>query len=307
MKGIFAHRSVFFQLGILVVTMLIGYFIASVLTMLLFLFSGSALTVPVMEQPISDLLISQFISAVCMFLFPAIGTAWLCSDRPVLFLRIQSFHIDFRILLLVIFTMFLISPAISLTGYFNSQITLPEWLDPLEEWMKSAEELATALVNKMLSQEGVFALIINLIVIAVGAGVTEEFFFRGALFGILRKSIRNHHVVIWIVAIIFSLIHFQFYGFIPRMLLGAYLGYLVYWTKNIWVPVFAHFLNNAVAVVGMSDPSLKNHVFFADTIPEKDVVWFSVVALITLVIFFICAKMIRQISLQEKTYRQTEN
>lgn len=299
MKGLFAHRPVLFQLGILVAIFFIGYFFASIFTMVFFLLSGSPLTIPIMEQPVPVLLAAQFISAICMFLFPAICTAWLCSEQPYSFLHVKSFHIDIRLLLLVTFSMFLISPTISLTGYLNSLITFPEWMAPLEEWMKSTEEMAAGLTNKLLSQKGILALLANLVVVAVAAGITEEFFFRGALFSILRKSIRNHHVLIWTVAFIFSAIHFQFYGFIPRMLLGAYLGYLLYWTKNIWVPVFAHFLNNAAAVIGMSDSSLKDNAFFAETVPAEDLTWFSIVAIVCLIVFFFCVRMIRQISRRE--------
>lgn len=301
MKGLFAHRPVFFQLGILVATFFIGYFFASIFTMVFFLLSGSPLTIPIMEQPVPVLLAAQFISAICMFLFPAICTAWLCSEQPYSFLYVKSFHIDIRLLLLVTFSMFLISPTISLTGYLNSLITFPEWMAPVEEWMKSTEEMAAGLTNKLLSQKGILALSANLVVVAVAAGITEEFFFRGALFSILRKSIRNHHVLIWTVAFIFSAIHFQFYGFVPRMLLGAYLGYLLYWTKNIWVPVFAHFLNNAAAVIGMSDSSLKDNAFFAETVPAEDLTWFSIVAIVCLIVFFFCVRMIRQISRREDT------
>ena len=295
MKGIFAHRSVFFQSGVLLTTLLIGYFIASFLMVALFSLLGSPLTLPVMEQPVSLLLLTQFISAVCMFLFPAIGTAWLCSEEPYEFLYVKSFHIDIRLLLLVAVSMFLISPTVSITGYLNSLITFPEWMSPVEEWMKSTEELASQLTYKMLSQKGILALLANLMVVAIAAGITEEFFFRGALFSILRKSIRNHHVVIWTVAIIFSLFHFQFYGFIPRILLGAYMGYLLYWTKNIWVPVFAHFLNNGMAVIGMSNNSLQENAFFAETLPAEDLTWFSIVAVVCLIVFFFCVRMIRQI------------
>ena len=77
----------------------------------------------------------------------------------------------------------------------------------------------------------------------------EEFFFRGALMGIMRRGRANIHVVIWTVAIIFSAIHFQFFGFVPRMLLGAWFGYLLVWTRSLWVPVIAHALNNGAVTV----------------------------------------------------------
>ena len=59
----------------------------------------------------------------------------------------------------------------------------------------------------------------------------------------------SSHIAVWGVAILFSAVHFQFYGFLPRMLIGAYLGYLLVWTGSLWVPVLAHFTNNAFAVI----------------------------------------------------------
>lgn len=212
-----------------------------------------------------------------------------------------------RTLLLVTLTMFLISPAISLTSYLNSLITLPEWMAPIEQWMKSTETAAAEFTNKMLSEKGILALCSNLFVIALVAGITEEFFFRGTLFSILQKAIKNHHMVIWLVAVFFSAIHFQFYGFIPRMLLGAYLGYLLFWTKNIWIPVFAHILNNAVAVIAMSNDSLKDNTFFAETIPAKDLTWFSIVAIISFIFFLAGAAIIRKTTYQIKTTHPAEH
>ena len=57
------------------------------------------------------------------------------------------------------------------------------------------------------------------------------------------------HIAIWITAIIFSAVHFQFYGFIPRVLLGAFFGYLALWSGSLWLPIFAHALNNSLVVI----------------------------------------------------------
>jgi len=78
--------------------------------------------------------------------------------------------------------------------------------------------------------------------------IGEELYFRGSLQGILQqwKGIR---ISIWITAIIFSTIHFQFYGFVPRMLMGAFFGYLLFWSENMWLPIVAHFTNNVLAII----------------------------------------------------------
>jgi membrane protease YdiL (CAAX protease family) len=91
-------------------------------------------------------------------------------------------------------------------------------------------------------------LFVNLLVMALLPAVCEEMMFRGWLQRALGQSV-DYHTAIWVSAIVFSAIHFQFYGFIPRMLIGAALGYLYYYTGSLWAPIIAHFTNNAAAVV----------------------------------------------------------
>src|SRR5690606_26747624 len=92
-------------------------------------------------------------------------------------------------------------------------------------------------------------LLLNIFVMALLPAIAEEFYFRGTLLHILNRVFRNDHLSVWLVAIIFSAIHLQFYGFFPRVLLGAFFGYMLIWTKNIWIPAFAHFVNNATVTV----------------------------------------------------------
>jgi len=302
MKEISKDHSPFFQAGILMAMMFVGLFIGQLISVLIIVATSTDpadnMVVDFLAQPVWTLQATQFITAVTTFLLPALVTAWLCNANPKTYLSIQAFP-DIRLLAVVCIATLLLSPTVSLTGYFNSQMHLPQSMAAIEAWMQSTEELADALVRKMVSGQGVVTFIINLFVIAVVAGVTEEFLFRGALLNILRQKIRNHHVAIWIVAIIFSTIHLQFYGFIPRMLLGAYLGYLMFWTKNIWIPVCAHFIYNAFAFIGMSSDSLKDNAIFADEIAPEDIRWLSIVTCLTLIVFFFCLKFVRRPTISE--------
>ena len=299
MKRISTDSSPLFQAGILLAMMFVGLFISQLIAVFIFTAASANpfenVVVDPLEQPVWALQAAQFFTAVFTFLLPAVITAWLCNTQPKTYLSIQAFP-DIRILAVVCLSTLLLSPTVSLTGYFNSQMHLPESMAAIEEWMKSTEEVAEALVKKMMAGKGVVNFIINLFVIAVVAGVTEEFLFRGAFLHIIRQKIKNHHVAIWIVAILFSAIHLQFYGFVPRMLLGAFLGYLVYWTNNIWVPVFAHFFHNAFAFIGMSSDSLKDNVIFTDEIAPEDIRWLSITACICLIAFVYCCKSIRRIA-----------
>jgi len=141
------------------------------------------------------------------------------------------------------------SPLMDLIGRWNMEMTLPESLKAVETWMRQHEDSASVITEKLVMVSSIHELLVNLIVIAVLPGIAEEFFFRGALQNIFTRIFKNPHVAIWFVGLVFSAIHMQFFGFFPRMILGVILGYFYLWTKNIWVPVFAHFLNNASVVV----------------------------------------------------------
>ena len=294
MKGLYANRSPLYQTGVLFTLILTGFAISSCLIFCVVLVKSmisGKLEVDLLDQSVGLLQITQFVSAILMFLLPALCTAWLCSKHPKDFLSIRAYP-DSRLLIIICITTLLLSPTVSLTGYFNAKIQLPSSMEAIETWMKSSEDRAYLLIQQMIAAKGVFMFVLNLIVIAVTAAVTEEFLFRGALQPIIQRKIQNHHLTIWIVAAIFSAIHFQFYGFIPRLILGSYLGYLLYWTKNIWVPVFAHFFHNAVAFIGMSDASLKDHPFFSDDISPDDIRWLSITAGVCLLLFFVLLRLL---------------
>jgi membrane protease YdiL (CAAX protease family) len=92
-------------------------------------------------------------------------------------------------------------------------------------------------------------LLVNFMMIAILPAIGEEFLFRGVLQRLFINWTRNAHVGILVSAFLFSFIHFQFYGFVPRFLLGLYFGYLMFWSASIWVPVAAHLINNGMAVL----------------------------------------------------------
>ena len=115
--------------------------------------------------------------------------------------------------------------------------------------MRNKEDTAKEFANNLLVMHTQNALLINLLMLAIIPAVGEELFFRGCLQRIFSRWVGNQHVGIWIVAFIFSAIHLQFFGFLPRMLLGALFGYLLLWGGSLYVPIFAHFINNAMVVI----------------------------------------------------------
>ena len=100
----------------------------------------------------------------------------------------------------------------------------------------------------MLNVDTIGGLLLNMIVIALIPAIGEEMTFRGVLQQWLTRKM-NPHLAILLSAAIFSFIHFQFYGFLPRMFLGVLLGYMFYITGSLWTSILMHFLNNGTAVV----------------------------------------------------------
>ena len=147
--------------------------------------------------------------------------------------------------LLVVAFVIAISPVVE----WNSQIHFPSFFKQFETWAREKEELATKLTESLTQFKSVGDLLIALLVIAVLAGIGEELVFRGMIQRELWRATNNVHVAIWASAFLFSAIHVQFFGFIPRLLLGALFGYLYYWSNNLLVPIFAHFFNNGFGVV----------------------------------------------------------
>ncbi|MCL2132377.1 MAG: CPBP family intramembrane metalloprotease [Lentimicrobiaceae bacterium] len=189
------------------------------------------------------------IAMVGMFGFTALLYAFIVNERkPFAYLKMDKrFKWETFLLLVLIFCASM--PALSWVIKWNEGLHLPQAFAAIEQWMREQEETAEFLTKQMLSGTNLSVLFANLLAVAVVPAICEELFFRGVLLSWLKNSFRNKHLAVWLSAIVFSAIHVQFFGFFPRLLLGAYLGYLFVWTGSLWASITAHFLNNAVAVV----------------------------------------------------------
>ena len=133
-------------------------------------------------------------------------------------------------------------PLVNLSFLLNESIPLPSWASDFEN---QAEDT----LKKILEMNSPVIFFINLLLIAILPGIGEELLFRGIVQKHIGGWLKNPVAAIWISAFIFSAIHMQFEGFFPRLCLGALLGYLYYWTKNLWVPIITHAFNNGIQVV----------------------------------------------------------
>lgn len=195
----------------------------------------------------ADLKLQQAVQSISLFILPAIVFSYLCSEKPVVFLwlNVRSKISD---ILLVVFIFLLATPFINWISELNLQIKLPESLSGIESWMRIAEQQAAELTNKMLDVSSVGGMIAVFFVMALLASIGEELMFRGAILRTLNSKL-GIHLSVWISAIIFSAIHMQFYGFIPRMFLGAFFAYIVLYNGNIRPAMWVHFFNNAMYII----------------------------------------------------------
>jgi hypothetical protein len=145
--------------------------------------------------------------------------------------------------------MFASLPFINWMVSMNETMKLPGFLHGIEEWMKITEQEAAKLTEAFMDMPALGGFMFNMVMIGLLPSIGEEFLFRGVLQRLLREWLGSIHLAVFISAFLFSAMHMQFYGFFPRMMLGIMFGYLFYWSGSLWVPVFAHFINNGSAVI----------------------------------------------------------
>jgi len=133
--------------------------------------------------------------------------------------------------------------------YWNSQMVLPEFLLGVEQWMRDMETQLMELTVFLTDFQSIPELLTGILVIGVFAGVGEELFFRGLIQPKMQVYFRSPHWGIWVTAFIFSAIHAQFFGFFPRLFLGALFGYLYHYTGSLFYPILGHILNNALTLL----------------------------------------------------------
>ncbi len=191
-------------------------------------------------------------------------------------------------LLLTIFIVVSFMTVNSIFIEWNAKMELPDFLHGFEAWAKRLEEQAQVLTQMMTRFDNKTDLLLALFVIAVVPAVGEELLFRGLIQNQLLGIAKNAHVAIWLAAIVFSAFHFQFYGFVPRMLLGALFGYLYYWSGNLLVPIFAHLINNGLTLILLymyQHGAIEFDIESETSIPIGNII-FSLVLVVALIAYF---------------------
>lgn len=213
---------------------------------------ASVIIAVILRDPTTPRLrIATILQDLLMFILPAVATSVIVTRRPAQLLLIDSRPTALGVVLTVMAIVVMI-PFMNLVVTWNESLQLPSSMAAFEEWMKSAEANASEMTQKLIGIDSVGSIIMSVLIIGVLAGFSEEIFFRGGLQRLLSTAGMNLHVAVWLSAFIFSAVHMQFYGFVPRMLLGAMFGYMAAWSGCLWLAVIAHVTNNTLVIIAQT-------------------------------------------------------
>ena len=225
---------------------------------------------PTMVKPM--ILLQAVTTFVGLILFPIIHITKL-EGKSLSPLFDNRVHLA-QVLLLVALLGLAFPLAISPIMEWNANLKFPSFLQEFEHWAREKENMMEQATKMLTGFNTPGELLVGLFVIALLPAIGEELAFRGMIQSELWRGSNNIHLAVWTSAFIFSAIHVQFFGFVPRLLLGAMFGYLYYWSGNLLVPIVAHFINNAFIVISIY---LYNIKAISTDLEEVNVTWSLVI------------------------------
>ena len=246
--------------GCMIVASVLGVIVASI-------FYGFGIPANALDQAAYYRILQSF-GSVGTFMLPPLFFSYLSERKWFSYNRMNRAP-GYTMSNIVIVMSLVLLPIVWILADWNEGWKLPEALAGLDEWMRRMDEQNSELVKLMSRDSRIGILLINIFVMAMLPAVGEELMFRGTVQPFLQKWTKSPHWAIWITAFIFSAIHFQISGFVPRMLIGAYLGYLCYWSGSLWLPILAHFMHNSMSI--LSDFVMSRRGFDVDNLNYTDI------------------------------------
>jgi len=255
LRGIYSHLNNVSKL-ILLILLVLSFLLFSMLLGILILVPiyGTGV-ISLLAEPdfsnlsfINSMKVLQIMNTAGGLLLPSLIFIWLCTPKNEKYGGLSKspsvLTLTLSFLLIV-----LAQPVVGWANELNSYLSLPEGLSFIENWMKSTENQGEQISEAFLSTTSTKGLMVNIFMIAILPAFAEEILFRGVLAKLFKDWTNNVHLAVFLSAFIFSAIHLQFYGFLPRFLLGTALGYLFFWSGSLWLPIAAHFANNFLSVL----------------------------------------------------------
>ncbi|RUT78320.1 CPBP family intramembrane glutamic endopeptidase [Ancylomarina longa] len=281
LKASFSHYSPLSQLVLSLLIILGSFFLTMFAGSVLayFFFNINILTdtesINILSDAanISALKFYQAIYSTGMFIIPPFILAYLVHNNVFGFLFLNH-KTPFLTFVVASVTIIVALPMINFLAEINSHLQLPDFLSGAESWMRTSEDQAKTITEKFLVMNSPLDLLLNLLLIAVIPALGEELLFRGVLQKIFTNMTNNIHWGIVITAFLFAALHMQFFGLLPRMAMGILFGYLLIWTKSLWVPIVAHLMNNGLAVLSAYYIQRGNLPKQMESVGTNDNFWF---------------------------------
>lgn len=233
------------------------------------------------------LLAVSALQGIFVFTMPSLIAARMTSASPMRLISpgggLQGGYVLGTVMLLA-----LMLPALNQLIFWNESVSFPVSMKGLESTLRGWENANQNVSRIILAENSVGGMICGVLVIGVITGIGEEFFFRGGLQRLFGR-VMPAHIAVWVAALIFSVMHFQFFGLLPRLLLGAVFGYLYLWTGSIWVAVLAHALNNSLVVLTswLVARGIVPENIDAFGVAETGVPWLSALSAVATVVFLV--------------------
>ncbi len=287
MKGFMKNKPAGTQFVIVLCIVLVSMFLFSLIgTIILASISGMSLKEmtdmakwdyrkPSVLLVVRGMMLIQFIG---VFVVPSLFAAWMFSENKKKYLGlVQPSNLIYFLAAGAI--MLVAIPMVNWLGEMNRSVSFP---GSIEKWMKEKENEASLTIKGVLSQGGIKNLLLNLVFISGFAAVGEELLFRGVAQRLLIKLFKNAWVGIILTAILFSAMHMQFYGFLPRFVLGVLLGVIYWYSGSLWAAIVAHFVYDAVLIIAAhQNPEMLNDEAMATKASNLAWIGFISAALVT--------------------------
>lgn len=221
------------------------------------------------------------LATLIAFLVPAIVFAKIISKQPFSWLGFSK-KMNSKQLMIVVLITFAGMVLSGSLGMLNQKIPLSEGL------LRQAQQLENTYKNAMMNMAHMTNFtdyLLAMLVMALAPAIFEEVLFRGAFQKVFVGWTKNAWAGIIITSILFSAIHFSFFGFLPRIALGLILGLIFYYTNNLWLSILLHFLNNGFVVTQLYILTAQGKSI--DKVMDETMpIWWGSIALVLLVVLF---------------------
>lgn len=249
----------------------------------------------------------QVIGTFLLMFVPCWLYMLVCHGKKWFWLGFSK-HVNIYQLILAVFIMFvanlLATPVMEMTKAMLAHFP------SLNTRALAAENIYNDQIMVLGNVRTTTELLLSLVVMVLMPAVFEEVFFRGAMQNLFTRWWKMPLLAVIISSLFFSFIHMSYYLFISRAILGFVLGWMFYRSKNIWINIFAHFVNNGLALVAVFYWSKENDLktAVAKTEPSMPVwtifVWIGILVGLFILFEKVSEKNRTAIALKEETLIQ---